>query len=123
MTESEWQTRKQRIDARLRSMNPPWKIVRYRDGLDFAALDCHAVEELPTATGPADYALFVGGKLLGIIEAKKVTVTSLSRPSDTPSGRFKGQATGMATVCRSSTRPTVKLSGIWMPGTRSLFPG
>ena len=74
MTESEWQTRKQRIDSRLRSMNPPWKIVRYRDGLDFAALDCHAVEELPTATGPADYALFVGGKLLGIIEAKKVAV-------------------------------------------------
>src|SRR5438876_1788259 len=74
MTESEWQTRKQRIDARLRSMNPPWQIVRCQDGLDFAALDCHAVEELPTATGPADYALFVGGKLLGIIEAKKVTV-------------------------------------------------
>ena len=74
MTEPEWQTRKQRIDSRLRSMNPPWKIVRYRDGLDFAALDCHAVEELPTATGPADYALFVGGKLLGIIEAKKVAV-------------------------------------------------
>src|SRR6266567_6008515 len=74
MTESEWQTRKQRIDSRLSSMNPPWKIVRYRDGLDFAALDCHAVEELPTATGPADYGLFVKGLLLGIIEAKKVTV-------------------------------------------------
>src|SRR5947207_15524428 len=74
MTESEWQTRKQRIDARLRSVNPPWQIVRYRDGLDFAALDKTAVEELPTANGPADYALFVGGKLLGIIEAKKVTV-------------------------------------------------
>src|SRR5881628_895061 len=74
MTESEWQTRKRRIDARLRSMNPSWQIVRYRDGLDFAALHCHAVEELPTATGPADYGLFAGGKLLGIIEAKKVTV-------------------------------------------------
>lgn len=61
MTESEWQTRKQRIDARLRSMNPSWQIVRWGDGLDFAALDCHAVEELPTATGPADYGLFVGG--------------------------------------------------------------
>ena len=33
-----------------------------------------AVEELPTANGPADYALFVGGQLLGIVEAKKVTV-------------------------------------------------
>ena len=37
-------------------------------------LTCHAVEEFPTANGPADYALFVKGRLLGIIEAKKVTV-------------------------------------------------
>ncbi len=33
-----------------------------------------AVEELPTANGPADYGLFVGGQLLGIVEAKKVAV-------------------------------------------------
>jgi hypothetical protein len=50
------------------------RIARYREGLDLAALNCHAVEELPTANGPADYGLFVGGKLLGIIEAKTVTV-------------------------------------------------
>ena len=74
MTESEWLTRKQRIDTKLRSLNPPWKILRYRDGLDFAKLNRHAVEELPTANGPADYGLFVNGVLLGIIEAKKVTV-------------------------------------------------
>jgi type I restriction enzyme R subunit len=37
-------------------------------------LHCVAVEEFPTANGPADYALFVKGVLLGIIEAKKVTV-------------------------------------------------
>lgn len=29
---------------------------------------------MPTASGPADYGLFVNGQLLGIIEAKKVTV-------------------------------------------------
>mgnify|MGYP000591341807 CR=1 FL=1 len=34
----------------------------------------NSVEELPTAHGPADYGLFVGGQLLGIIEAKKVAV-------------------------------------------------
>jgi len=43
MSESEWQTRKQRIDARLRSMNPPWQIFRYRDmfstGMDIPALE------------------------------------------------------------------------------------
>jgi len=44
MNESEWQTRKQCIDAKLRSSNPPWKIIRYREGLDFAALDCQVVE-------------------------------------------------------------------------------
>ena len=50
MNEAEWQTRKQRIDTRLRALQPPWQIIRYRDELDLSALDCHAVEELPTAT-------------------------------------------------------------------------
>jgi len=36
-TESEWQTGKQRIDARLRSLNPPWQIIRYCDGTQLAA--------------------------------------------------------------------------------------
>lgn len=71
-TESEWQNRKRRIDARLKSLG--WKIVPFSGALNLAALDKAAVEELPTANGPADYGLFVGGKLLGIVEAKKVTV-------------------------------------------------
>jgi type I restriction enzyme R subunit len=74
MNEAEWQTRKQRIDTRLCALRPPWKTVRYREGLDLSTLDGVAVEELPTANGPADYGLFIGGRLLGIIEAKKVTV-------------------------------------------------
>lgn len=74
MSESEWLTRKKRIDSKLRSSNPAWEIVRYKEDLDLSKLSRHAVEELPTANGPADYALFVNGKLLGIIEAKKVTV-------------------------------------------------
>ncbi|MEO6787008.1 MAG: DEAD/DEAH box helicase family protein, partial [Chthoniobacteraceae bacterium] len=65
-------TRKKRIDARLKKLG--WKIVLFSPALDFGSLDKVAVEELPTANGPADYGLFVGGKLLGIIEAKKVTV-------------------------------------------------
>src|SRR5205814_641604 len=93
MNEAEWQTRKQRIDARLRTLQPAWKIVRYSDGLDLTALDCHAVEELPTANGPADYGLFVCGKLLGIIEAKKVTVNPqnvLEQAKRYASGAFAG---------------------------------
>jgi type I restriction enzyme R subunit len=59
----------------LRSIQEPGKIIRYRDGLDISTLGCHAVEELPPTNGPADYGLFVGGKLLCILEAKKVSVS------------------------------------------------
>ncbi|GAK59891.1 type I site-specific deoxyribonuclease [Candidatus Vecturithrix granuli] len=76
MTESEWTTRKTRIDARLRSLNPAWEIIPYHGGLDTSKLTRHAVEEYPTNHGPADYALFVNGRLLGILEAKKVGVSS-----------------------------------------------
>jgi type I restriction enzyme, R subunit len=75
MDESEWQTRKRRIDTRLSSLNPPWQIVPWRAGLDVSTLHRHAVTEFPTTNGPADYALFVSGALLGIIEAKKVAVS------------------------------------------------
>jgi type I restriction enzyme, R subunit len=33
-----------------------------------------AIEEYPTHNGPADYALCVGGRILGIVEAKKLTL-------------------------------------------------
>lgn len=72
MSESEWQTRKQRIDVRLRQTMPPWEIIPYRVDLDPSTLSRHAVAEFPTENGPADYALFVDGRWLGIIEAKKV---------------------------------------------------
>jgi len=72
--ELEWQTRRDRINKKLRALSPAWNIIRYSEGLDTAALSCHAVEEYPTANGPADYALFVQGRLLGIIEAKKFGV-------------------------------------------------
>ena len=74
MTESEKITRKKRIDTRLTSSLLNWTIIPWTEGMDTSALDAHAVEEYPTETGPADYALFAGGKLLGIIEAKKLSV-------------------------------------------------
>lgn len=74
MTESEWKTRKTRIDAQLKALCPAWVIIPFKEGMNTSVLSCHAVEEYPTANGPADYALFVKGKLLGIIEAKKVAV-------------------------------------------------
>src|SRR5207248_621705 len=63
-----------RIDTRLRACNPAWQIIPWNERLDTSALNCHALTEFPTANGPADYALFVSGALLGILEAKKVTV-------------------------------------------------
>ena len=68
MTENEWKTRKTRIDTQLQTLNPKWEIIRYKDGMDTSHLLHHAVEEYPTDNGPADYALFVEGKLLGILE-------------------------------------------------------
>ncbi len=70
--ESEAQTRKSRIDGCLEQAG--WKIVPYSEGLNLTALRCHAVEELPTDNGPADYALFVDGALLGVVEAKKLSL-------------------------------------------------
>lgn len=69
MIESEKITRKSRIDKSLSRIG--WKIIPYQIGLNTSALLNHAVEEYPTSNGPADYALFVNGRLLGIVEAKK----------------------------------------------------
>ncbi|GHV76567.1 type I restriction-modification system deoxyribonuclease [Spirochaetia bacterium] len=76
MKESEWKTRKTRIDTHLRALNPPWTIIPYAEGMEIPKLRAHAIEEYPTANGKADYALVVHGKLLGILEAKKVGVGS-----------------------------------------------
>ena len=92
--ELEWQTRRNRINKKLQALKPAWNIIKFREGLDAAILDCHAVEEYPTATGPADYALFVKGKLLGIIEAKRVKVgpqNVLEQAKRYSKGAFDGQ--------------------------------
>src|SRR4030067_1968165 len=74
LDELEWKTRKERIDKKLTALKPAWEIVKYKEGMDTSTLQSHAVTEYPTANGPADYAFFVKGKLLGIPEAKKVSV-------------------------------------------------
>ena len=70
--EREWHTRKRRIDTRLASLG--WKVVPFDPSRPLSAYDAHAIEEYPTAAGPADYALVVNGRLLGIVEAKKITL-------------------------------------------------
>src|SRR5438552_3306355 len=72
MSEKEWQTRQQRIDRRLAEQG--WTIVPYRAGAKAGFYRRHAVTEYPTDAGPADYALFVDGRPVGVIEAKKVAL-------------------------------------------------
>ena len=72
--ESEKQTRKLRIDKMLIASG--WLIIHSSKVSDLSALSNHAVEELETANGPADYALVVQGKLLGVVEAKKLNISA-----------------------------------------------
>eukprot|EP00456_Euglypha_rotunda_P013208 TRINITY_DN138_c2_g2_i3.p1 TRINITY_DN138_c2_g2~~TRINITY_DN138_c2_g2_i3.p1 ORF type:complete len:901 (-),score=266.54 TRINITY_DN138_c2_g2_i3:4435-7137(-) len=71
---SEWLTRKKLIDPMLVAAG--WRVVSW-DAVKNSSLtdwpNC-AIEEYPTAAGPADYALCVEGSILGVVEAKKLTV-------------------------------------------------
>lgn len=71
---SEWLTRRKLIDPQLRAAG--WTIVEQGkyDSSALAGYDCCALVEYPTEHGPADYALCVGGRLLGIVEAKKLSL-------------------------------------------------
>jgi type I restriction enzyme R subunit len=69
---SEWLTRKQLIDSMLRASG--WKVVPYVEGRPLTGQHCFAIEEYPTLAGPADYALCANGQIIGIVEAKKLTL-------------------------------------------------
>jgi type I restriction enzyme, R subunit len=70
--DSEWLTRKRLIDPRVKAAG--WQIVPFHPSRSLASYDRCAIEEYPTKNGPADYALCLGGKILGVIEAKKLTL-------------------------------------------------
>src|SRR4051794_18438123 len=70
--ESEYLTRRKRIDPHLTSSG--WRIVSFDPSKPWTAYLNHAVTEFPTDNGPADYALFLDGQPIGIIEAKKITL-------------------------------------------------
>ncbi|HEV3258930.1 MAG TPA: hypothetical protein VG013_18815 [Gemmataceae bacterium] len=67
-TESEWQTRKRCIDRRLEALG--WTLVAFDPLQPLSSFPQHAITEYQTDNGPADYALSLGGTLLGIGEAK-----------------------------------------------------
>ena len=69
---SEWLTRRTLIDPQLAAAG--WKVVPFDSGKPLSELDCSGIVEYPTDNGPADYALCVGGRILGIVEAKKLSL-------------------------------------------------
>lgn len=69
---SEWLTRKRLIDPKLRAAG--WSIAPFSPGMSLNADRTCAIEEYETASGPADYVLCVDGKILGVVEAKKLTL-------------------------------------------------
>src|SRR3954447_25737169 len=71
-TEAERTTRKQRIDPRL--VRAGWSIAPSDAGTPVSAYQATALEEYPTANGPADYALCDARRVQGVVEAKKVTL-------------------------------------------------
>src|ERR1700752_2706770 len=70
--EPEWMTRKTRIDGRLRALG--WGVISHSASFLPGKGHQKAVAQYPTDNGPADYALFVNGRVLGIIEAKKLSL-------------------------------------------------
>jgi type I restriction enzyme R subunit len=72
---SEFLTRKELIDRQIADAG--WRIVRENDfdaAKPLTAYNRCAIEEYPTDNGPADYALIVNGHILGVVEAKKLTL-------------------------------------------------
>lgn len=65
--ESEWKTRKRRIDPRLDAIG--WKL-----GQGAASPTPNRTEEHETQNGPADYVLWHDRNIVGVVEAKKVTI-------------------------------------------------
>lgn len=70
--DSEWATRKALIDKRLQSAG--WRIAPFDPVTALDAWEGCAVEEYQTSHGPADYALVLGGRVVGVVEAKKLTL-------------------------------------------------
>ena len=70
--ESERETRRKRIDPKLEAVG--WNIIPIDTPLKPDKRSTYVIEEYETENGPADYALAVNGIVLGVVEAKKVTL-------------------------------------------------
>ena len=71
-SKSEYLTRKQIVDAKLRAAG--WSVASFKPDRTLSAYNNCAIGEFPTDSGPADYALSTGSQILGVVEAKKLTL-------------------------------------------------
>ena len=69
---SEWLTRKRLIDPRLKAAG--WAVVPFAPGMPLNSHQNYAITEFETTNGPADYALCADGMILGVVEAKKLSL-------------------------------------------------
>lgn len=73
-TEQEWLTRRRRIDPRLESAG--WHVAPSTRFAGGPSPPC-ALTEFPTENGPADYALWSRGRVIGVVEGKRVGLGSV----------------------------------------------
>ncbi len=71
-SESERETRRKRIDTRLRALG--WTIAPFQPNLDISEFPQHAITEFETRNGPADYVIVLDGQVVGVVEAKKLSL-------------------------------------------------
>ncbi len=71
-SESEWATRKKRIDPQLAACG--WSVKGFDPAKSLSEYANHALTEYPTDAGPTDYLLVRGGQPFGVVEAKKFTL-------------------------------------------------
>jgi type I restriction enzyme, R subunit len=116
--EAERTIRKRRIDPRLTRAG--WKVGRFQPGLSASDHTEAAVEEYETSNGPADYALCDGGRVQGVVEAKKVTLGPqgvLTQAERYSKGFTRYRCTKASSAWRSCTRPTARWFGSTMSAT------
>src|SRR5262245_9868473 len=73
LSPSEWKTRRSLIDPKLNTRG--WNVAKKDATSAEVPSGTTALTEYPTENGPADYALCNGGRILGIVEAKKLAVS------------------------------------------------
>jgi type I restriction enzyme R subunit len=122
--ESEWLTRKLSIDPKLKSWG--WTVIPFDSATLADQRGCYAIAEYPSANGPADYALVVNGRVLGIVEAKKLTLGPqgvLTQAERYARGLPSACSTFVVFALHFSTPRTARSFGFMMFAIPSVAPG